>query len=129
MEDKSFPDDMDYIDVHTTDKAIEDGLLVRLDRLVSRPYLPVTREGKLITIVTRTVFDAFAKPEENKYLIAFDRKRLEPAYGISEVVAAAKAAAQGEEHDGMYLGHYKGRRLYLMPNETGTMTLMFPEDY
>jgi len=42
---------------------------------------------------------------------------------------AIRAMLQIKSNDGWRTGDYQGKRLWLIPNELGGLTLMFPEDY
>ena len=103
-------DDADVISVYTDSQALEDGVLVAL----SGPG-GVNR-------FTRAVFDHFteslgASPTTGAVI------------NISPLMDAVRAMLAINPNDGWRVGDYAGKRLWLIPNEVGGLTLMFPEDY
>jgi hypothetical protein len=96
------------ISVYSDAQALDDGVLVALPG-----------EGR-VNRVTRAVFDHFATPTG------------EPARGecdLSQLRAAITALLAIVPRDGWRIGTYQGQALWLIPNEVGGLTLMFPEDY
>jgi hypothetical protein len=106
-------DEWEVISTYTDDQAVDDGVLVPLYGLG-----PVNR-------VTRAVFAHFVGEEafEPKPVIEMPRA-MEPL--IAAIRAMLKIPSDG---DGWRTGEYGGKRLWLVPNEVGGLTLMFPEDY
>ena len=95
------------IDEYTDDEAIEDGVLVPLYLL---PGIgPVNR-------VTRAVWVHFLGEKKPK--------TLEPLLGAIRAMLALSP-----DRDGWRTGTYQDKRLWLVPNEVGGSTLMFPDDY
>ena len=96
------------ISTYTDQQALEDGILVAIpgDGGVNR--------------VTRAAFDYFVIPEDD------------PAQEVSNITPpmdAIRAMLQIAPDDGWRVGEYRGRDLWLIPNEVGGLTLLFPEDY
>ncbi len=96
------------ISVYTDSQAVEDGVLV-----------PVTADGGT-NRVTRAVFDEFTTSIGNKVLKFTD---------ITALLAAIRFMHRLTPDDGWRTGIYQGKKLWLIPNEVGGLTLMFPEDY
>ena len=98
--------------VEYTDKqALEDGVLVS-----------VPCEGK-VNRVTRAVFDHFTKPMGSS-----------PATGevtdITPLQDAIRAMLKVKPDEDIWrTGTYEGKELWLVPNEVGGFTLLFPDDY
>ena len=96
---------------YTDRQALEDGVLVS-----------VPGEGK-VNRVTRAVFDHFTKPMGSS-----------PETGevtdITRLQEAIRAMLKVEpDEDGWRTGAYEGEELWLVPNEVGGFTLLFPDDY
>src|ERR1700694_1788790 len=90
------------ISVYTDAQALEDGVLIA-----------VPGESE-VNRVTRAVFDHFAKPTGD------------PApneYDLSDLLAAIAALLAIEPQDGWRTGDHKGKRLWLIPNEIGGLSL------
>jgi hypothetical protein len=98
--------------VEYTDKgALEDGVLVS-----------VPGEGK-VNRVTRAVFDHFTKPMGSTPLKG-------EVTDITRLQEAIRAMLKIEpDEDAWRTGTYEGKELWLLPNEVGGLTLLFPEDY
>ena len=96
------------ISVYTDAQAIEDGFLVAIDG-----------SGR-VNRATGAVFDHFAQPIGDPRFRVFD---------VTPLKDAIRAMLQVEPDDGWRVGDYQGKRLWLIPNELGGLTLMFPEDY
>ncbi len=96
------------ISVYTDSQAVEDGFLV-----------PVTGGGGT-NRVTRAVLDQFTKSIGDKSLRITD---------ITALMAAIRFMHRLIPHNGWRTGIYQGKKLWLIPNEVGGLTLMFPEDY
>jgi hypothetical protein len=98
--------------VEYSDKqAFEDGVLVS-----------VPGEGK-VNRVTRAVFDHFTRPMGSS-----------PATGevtdITPLQDAIRALLKIEpDEDAWRTGAFEGKELWLVPNEVGGLTLLFPDDY
>jgi hypothetical protein len=98
--------------VEYSDKqALEDGVLVS-----------VPGEGR-VNRVTRAVFDHFTEPVGSA-----------PATGqvrdITRLQDAIRALLKVEpDQDAWRTGTYEGKELWLLPNEVGGLTLLFPDDY
>lgn len=95
------------ISVYTDEQALEDGVLVA-----------VTEQD--VNRVTRAVFDHFAKPADDSP---------EPVYDLTPLLEAIRHIRRLTPKDGWRTGEYQGVMLWLIPNEVGGLTLMFPEDY
>lgn len=106
-------EDWEVISTYTDEQAVEDGVLVPLAGLG-----PVNR-------VTRAVFAHFVGEAAFKPMPVIEMpKVLEP------LMAAIRAMLKiPPDRDGWRTGDYQGKRLWLVPNEVGGLTLMFPEDY
>ena len=96
------------ISVYTNSQAVEDGILV-----------PVTGEPGT-NRVTRAVLDQFTKSIGDKSLRITD---------ITALMAAIRFMHRLTPDNGWRAGIYQGKKLWLIPNEVGGLTLMFPEDY
>lgn len=95
---------------YTDEQAVEDGVLVAIagpDR---------------VNRVTRAVFDYFTQPMGSSPVTG-------PVTNISPLMDAIRAVLQAEIEDGWRIATYQDRVLWLVPNEVGGHTLMFPEDY
>ena len=104
-------DQPDVIVEYTDKQALEDGVLVSFPG-----------EGK-VNRVTRAVFDYFAKPMGSAPETGqvTDITRLQGAiHALLKVVPDA---------DAWRTGSYEGKELWLVPNEVGGFTLLFPDDY
>ncbi len=101
-----------FMIVEYTDKqALEDGVLVS-----------VPGEGK-VNRVTRAVFDHFAKPMGSS-------PQTGQVTDITPLQDAIRAMLRIEpDEDGWRTGAYEGKELWIVPNEVGGLTLLFPEDY
>ena len=107
----SMDDDLPVISEYRDDQALEDGVLVS-----------VSGEGK-VNRVTRAVFDHFTKPMGSS-----------PANGevtdITRLTEAIRALLKvAPDEDAWRTGAYEGKDLWLVPNEVGGFTLLFPDDY
>src|SRR5213594_3659254 len=98
------------ISTYTDQQALADGVLVA-----------VPGEGG-VNRVTRAVFDHFADAMGSSPVTG-------PVTNIGPLLDAIRAMLQVEPDDGWRVGTYAGKKLWLIPNETGGLTLMFPEDY
>ena len=99
------------ISSYSDDQAIDDGVLVPLF------FSKVNR-------VTRPVFDYFVKsPEENVTFIEMIFK-ITPLRDAVEAISKVRP-----DGDGWRKLNYQGKELWLVPNEVGGFTLMFPDDY
>lgn len=106
-------DDWEVVSTYTDEQAVEDGVLVPLAGLG-----PVNR-------VTRAVFSHFVGEAADRPMPVIEMpKALEP------LMAAVRAMLKiPPDRDGWRTGDYEGKRLWVVPNELGALTLMFPEDY
>ena len=97
--------------VYTDAEAIEDGFLVA-----------VPGEGG-VNRATRAVFDHFASPIGASQAVG-------SVMNITPLMDAICAMLEivPDKH-GWRTGEYQGITLWLIPNEVGGLTLMFPEDY
>jgi hypothetical protein len=108
IETKGLPEDDFFgepISVYTDKQALEDGLLVAFPG-----------PGR-VNRITRAVFDHFTR---------------EMGPGVTDVTpltGAIRAILELAPNDGWRTGTYQGKSLWLIPNEIGGLTLMFPEDY
>ena len=96
------------ISVYSDAQAIEDGFLIAIDG-----------PGR-VNRATGAVFDHFAQPIGDPRFRVFD---------LTPLMDAIRAILKVEPDDGWRVGDYQGKRLWLIPNELGGLTLMFPEDY
>src|SRR5713226_5380161 len=103
-------DDAEVIDVYTDADALGDGSLVA-----------VPGPGG-INRVTRAVFDHFTESMGTSPITG-------PVTNIGPLMDAIRAMLAIEPDDGWRTGDYQGKRLWLIPNEVGGLTLMFPGDY
>ena len=96
------------ISTYSDKEAIEDDILVEIpgDGGVNR--------------VTRAVFDEFVTP------IGDPRHKV---LNLTPLMDAIRAMLKIEPDDGWRTGTYQEKELWLIPNEVGGLTLMFPEDY
>jgi hypothetical protein len=100
--------DADVISVYSDQQAIEDGLLVAIPG------------PGLVNRVTRPVFDHFVKPVGD------------PGHQVTDITPlmdAIRYMSKVTPDDCWRTGDYQEKRLWLIPNEIGGLTLMFPEDY
>ena len=97
------------ISTYTDQQALEDGVLVAVpgDAEVNR--------------VTRAVFDHFTESLGTSPITG-------SVANITPLMDAIHAMLQIEPDDGWRVGVHQGRELWLIPNEVGGLTLMFPED-
>ncbi|HKS75082.1 MAG TPA: hypothetical protein VJQ82_17880 [Terriglobales bacterium] len=95
---------------YTDAEALEDGFLVAIG------HEPVNR-------VTRAVFEHFTAPMDD----------LPDVSGITDVTRLMQAIRSmlkiEPDGDGWRTGSYEGKELWVIPNEVGGATLMFPDDY
>jgi len=98
------------ISTYTDQQAIADGALVA-----------VPGEGG-VNRVTRAVFDHFTESVGTSPITG-------AVANIGRLLDANRAMLAIEPDDGWRTGDYRGMRLWLIPNEVGGLTLMFPEDY
>ena len=104
-------EDYNVIVEYTDQQAVEDGVLV-----------PVNGAGG-INRVTRAVFDHFAKPIGSSPVTG-------PVIDITPLMQAIKAMVEmPPDASGWRTGGYQGIKLWLVPNDVGGLTLMFPDDY
>jgi hypothetical protein len=101
-----------FVIVEYSDKqALEDGVLVS-----------VPGEGK-VNRVTRAVFDYFTKPIGSSPVAG-------EVTDITPLQDAIRALLKIEPDEGAWrTGTYEGKKLWLIPNEVGGLTLLFPDDY
>jgi hypothetical protein len=101
-----------FVIVEYSDKqALEDGVLVS-----------VSGEGK-VNRVTRAVFDHFTKPVGSAPLTG-------EVTDITRLQDAIRALLKLEpDQDAWRTGAHEGKELWLIPNEVGGLTLLFPDDY
>ncbi len=105
--DEVLPEDFwgEPISVYTDAQGLEDGFLVAFP-------------GKGgVNRITRAVFDNFT---------------VEMGGGITDITRLSKAIdamLASPLDDGWRVGSFEGKKLWLIPNEVGGLTLMFPEDY
>ena len=101
-------DNSNVIFEYTDRQAVEDGVLVS----VNGP--------QKVNRVTRAVFDRFTEE--------MDRNGLATDITVLMTVIRAMADIDPDE-DGWRTGKYVDRDLWLVPNEVGGLTLLFPSDY
>ena len=110
-------EDWEAISVYTDEQAIADGVLI--------PLLMVPGLGR-VNRITRAVFAHFVgeKAAFEPLPVIEMPKVLEP------LMAAIRAMLKIlPDEGGWRTGTYKDKKLWLVPNEVGGLTLMFPEDY
>jgi len=96
---------------YSDQQAVEDGVLVS-----------VSGEGK-VNRVTRAVFDHFTRPLESS-------PATDQVNDITRLQDAIRALLKVEpDQDAWRTGTYVGKELWLIPNEVGGLTLLFPDDY
>ena len=105
-------DEQSNVIVEYTDRqALEDGVLVS-----------VPGEGK-VNRVTRAVFEHFTKSMGSSPLTG-------EVTDITPLQDAIQALLKIEpDEDAWRTGTYEGKELWLVPNEVGGFTLLFPDDY
>ena len=93
---------------YSDSQALQDGVLVEIpgDGGVNR--------------ATRAVFDEFVHPIGDPRLGVLN---------ITPLMDAIRAIIKIEPDDGWRVGTYQGKDLWIIPNEVGGLTLMFPDDY
>ena len=96
--------------VYTDAQALDDGVLVA-----------VPGDGG-VNRVTSAVFDHFTESLGTSPITG-------TVTNIGPLMDAIRAMLAIEPDDGWRVGEYQGRELWLIPNEVGGLTLMFPEDY
>jgi len=102
---------------YTDQQAIEDGVLV--------PLLMVPGIGR-VNRVTRAVLVHFVGEKAAFGSMPF----IELVTALKPLVSAICAMLEiPPDQDGWRTGTYQGKKLWLVPNEVGGLTLMFPEDY
>jgi hypothetical protein len=95
----------EVISTYTDREAVEDGFLVA-----------IAGPGR-VNRVTRAVFDHFTE-------------EMGPGVtNITPLTDAIRYMLTLEVDDGWRTGNFRGKALWLIPNEVGGFTLMFPEDY
>jgi hypothetical protein len=92
-------------------QALDDGILVS-----------IPGEGK-VNRVTRAVFDHFTKPVWSSLLVG----EVTDITPLQKVILALLKTEP--DQDAWLTGTYEGEDLWLIPNEVGGLTLLFPEDY
>ena len=95
---------------YTDQQAIEDGVLVA-----------IAGPGR-VNRVTRAVFDYFTQPMGSSAVTG-------PVTNITPLMDAIRAVLQAELKDDWRIATHQNKTLWLVPNEVGGHTLMFPEDY
>jgi hypothetical protein len=105
-------DEQSNVIVEYTDRqALEDGVLVS-----------VPGEGK-VNRVTRAVFDHFTKPMGSS-------PQTGEVTDITPLQDAIRALLKVKpDEDKWRTGTYEGKELWLLRNEVGGFTLLFPDDY
>jgi hypothetical protein len=96
------------VSIYTDAEALADGVLIAING-----------EGG-VNRVTRAVFDSLTSFIGDPQFKIID---------ITELALAIHAMLQQKPSDGWRIGFYKKKMLWLIPNEVGGLTLMFPEDY
>lgn len=96
---------------YTDAEAVEDGVLVRWNGPAK------------VNRITRAVFDHFTEAMGESPMTG-------PVTDVTRLAKAVEAIVkQKEDKDGWRTGTVDGRELWLVPNEIGGLTLVFPEDY
>ena len=89
------------------------------DKIQKNPIpIPIPGGGGIVD-VTQAVFSHFVTPVVGPHMIETD---------VTPVMEAACALLEVEPKDGRRIRVYKGKILWLVENESGRRTLMFPED-
>ena len=100
----------EIIYAYTDEQAVKDGVLV-----------PVS-EGK-VNRLTRAVFDHFTESIGSTPMTG-------PVTNIGPLLEAIRTVLQvPPDEDGWRKLTWRGKELWLLPNELGGLTLMFPDDY
>ncbi len=103
-------EDNNVIFEYTDRQAVEEGVLV-----------PVSGEGG-VNRITRAVFDYFTGRIGTSPITG-------PVTNIGPLTNAIRAMLGIKaDGDGWRRGTYRGKELWLLPNEIGGLTLLFPED-
>ena len=101
---------MDEIIYAYTDKqAVEDGVLVDVSQILG--HLGIAR-------VTRGIWD--------HYVVDMGKGLVQDVTGLIRVAEKVK---QVKPDDGWYVYNDGNLKLWCIPNELGSLSLMFPEDY
>jgi len=96
---------------YTDAEAVADGVLVRWNGPAR------------VNRITRAVFDHFTEAMGESPLTS-------PVTDVGRLAKAVEALVKETPNkDGWRTGTADGRELWLVPNEVGGLTLMFPEDY
>ena len=95
---------------YTDQQALQDGVLVA-----------VPGDGG-VNRVTRAMFDHFTEALGTSPITG-------TVTNIGPLMDAIRDMLQINPIDGWRTGTYEGKALWLIPNELGGLTLMFPEDY
>ncbi len=99
------------ISSYSDGQAVSDGVLV-----------PIPGDGH-VNRVTRAVFDHFTESLGSSPITG-------PVTNIGPLMEAIRAVLKiPADSDGWRTLSYQGKELWLLPNEVGGLTLMFPEDY
>ncbi len=103
--------DHNVIFEYTDEQAVADGVLVAF-----------RGEGG-VNRVTRAVFDHFVESMGSSPVTG-------EVTNITPLQDAIRTMLKiAPDKDGWRTGTYQGKKLWLVPNEVGGLTLMFPEDY
>jgi hypothetical protein len=96
---------------YTDAEAVADGVLVRWNGPAK------------VNRITRTVFDHFTEAMGESPMTG-------PVTDVGRLTKAVEAMVkETPDKDGWRTGTVDGHELWLVPNEVGGLTLMFPEDY
>lgn len=123
---ESLFNDAEVVSRYTDSQAVDDGILVAL------------KDGHRVTSNVwewmASVADGREKPPDRwpvSLLLWFSgHQLLAMAVGLIEVNAAnARRIYENNIDGGIWTEDHEGRTLWLIPNECGGLTLMFPEDY
>jgi len=98
----------EVISVYTDRQAAQDGFLVAVSG----------EDG--VNRVTRAVHDYYVKAIGDPQF---------QVWNVTPLMDAIRAMLAIEPDDGWRVRDFAGKRLWLIPNEVGGLTLMFPEDY
>lgn len=98
---------------YTDAQAVDDGVLVNVELFGWK-----AGDLKPINRITSAIWEAIKEESGGEIT---DK--------TSQIGYRMAVAAQQKLEDDWYTGEYEGKKLWLVPNELGGRTLMFPEDY
>jgi|LSQX01.3.fsa_nt_gb hypothetical protein len=126
----SWFEDYELIYSYTDREALEDGVLFDLSLYIpagSPPRDPNFNRG--VDRVTASVFFDYATCDKDRKGACLLENEVNPDYDVSEILKIISIIFKRKPDEGMYIGKYEGKTFWIMPNERGNLTLMYPEDY